>query len=185
MKCQTPANAALDLIGEEQSGMNLVLIGIGANLGDPVGSIREAVEKLRENPRITLLRCSSLYRTEPVGKAEQDWFVNGVIQCGTSLEPEQLLLELQATEHKFGRVRRERWGPRTLDLDILAFGELILEREGLTIPHPRLHERRFVLIPLHEILPHWRHPRLRRTCHELLQDLGGERGQRVELLVAV
>lgn len=185
MKCQAPANAALDLIGEEQSGMNLVLIGIGANLGDPVDSIREAVEKLRENPRITLLRCSSLYRTEPVGKAEQDWFVNGVIQCGTSLEPEQLLLELQAIEHKFGRVRRERWGPRTLDLDILAFGELILEREGLTIPHPRLHERRFVLIPLHEILPHWRHPRLRRTCHELLQDLGGERGQRVELLVAV
>lgn len=185
MKCQAPANAALELTGEGQSGTKLVLIGMGANLGDPVGSICKAVEKLRENPRITLLQCSSLYRTEPVGKAGQDWFVNGVIQCETSLEPEQLLLELQAIEHRFGRVRRERWGPRTLDLDILAFGELILEREGLTIPHPRLHERRFVLIPLHEILPEWRHPRLRRTCHELLQDLGGERGQRVELLVAV
>jgi 2-amino-4-hydroxy-6-hydroxymethyldihydropteridine diphosphokinase len=183
MKRQASANSVPDLRSAEQVGLTTVLIGMGANLGDPVASIREAAEVLRGNPGIVVRQCSSLYRTEPVGKADQDWFVNGVLHCETSMEPEQLLLVLQDVEHRSGRVRRERWGPRTLDLDILAFGELVLEREGLILPHPRLHERKFVLIPLLEILPHWRHPRLRLAGRELLQKLGGEGGQTVELLV--
>jgi 2-amino-4-hydroxy-6-hydroxymethyldihydropteridine diphosphokinase len=158
---------------------------MGANLGDPVASIGEAVQMLRDHPCITVTQCSSLYRTEPVGKTDQGWFVNAVILCETTLEPGQMLLALQDIEQRFGRVRRERWGPRTLDLDILAVGELVIEGEGLTVPHPRLHERRFVLIPLLEILPHWRHPRLHRTGPELLQDLKGQEGQKVELLVTL
>jgi 2-amino-4-hydroxy-6-hydroxymethyldihydropteridine diphosphokinase len=160
-----------------------VLIGLGANLGDPVASCRRAIRQLREHADVTVIQCSSLYRTEPVGKADQGWFVNGVIHCETSLEPEQVLRILHDIEGKSGRVRCERWGPRTLDLDILSFGQLLLETEALTLPHPRLHERRFVLVPLLEILPRWRHPRLLRTGRELLQDLESERGQAVEILV--
>ncbi len=170
---------------EEGPGLTSVLIGIGGNLGDPVTSCRKAIEMLREHPAITVLRCSSLYRTEPVGKTDQGWFVNGVLLCETTLDPEQLLLALQEMEHGCGRVRRERWGPRTLDLDILSFGELVLDEEGLTLPHPRLHQRKFVLVPLLEILPEWRHPRLGRTGGELLQDLDCKGGQAVEMLVTV
>jgi 2-amino-4-hydroxy-6-hydroxymethyldihydropteridine diphosphokinase len=97
------------------------------------------------------------------------------------MDPLRLLRVLQDVEQGFGRSRLERWGPRTLDLDILSFGDLILDTEGLTLPHPRLHERKFVLVPLLEILPHWSHPSLHRTGRELLDALG-EGGQAVEPL---
>lgn len=159
-----------------------VLIGIGGNLGDPEASCREAVELLRRQPEIVLLKVSSLYRTEPVGKKDQGWFVNAVALCETSLDAERFLGVLQEIERKCGRVRRERWGPRTLDLDILGFGDSIVESAELTLPHPRLHERKFVLVPLLEILPQWTHPRLHRTGRELLADLDNDDGQAIVLL---
>ncbi|MCU0572089.1 MAG: 2-amino-4-hydroxy-6-hydroxymethyldihydropteridine diphosphokinase [Syntrophobacteraceae bacterium] len=168
---------------EENLGPSAALIGLGGNVGDPVAHCREAVRRLEEHPAVTVLRCSSLYRTEPLGKHDQNWFVNGVVLCETTLAPEQLLVVLQDIEKTCGRVRRERWGPRTLDLDLLCFGDVILDTERLTLPHPRLHERRFVLVPLLEIVPHWRHPVLPRTGRELLDALGGEPGQSVEPLV--
>jgi 2-amino-4-hydroxy-6-hydroxymethyldihydropteridine diphosphokinase len=177
----------LSLESSSSSGETLppgaVLIGMGGNLGDPVAQCREAVRGLEEHPDVTVLRCSSLYRTEPLGKHDQNWFVNGVVLCETTLGPERLLFVLQQMEKRCGRVRRERWGPRTLDLDLLSFGEVVLETESLTLPHPRLHERRFVLVPLLEVAPNWRHPVLLRTARELLEALDVEQGQSVEPLV--
>ena len=170
-------------LDEENPGPGAALIGIGGNLGDPAAHCREAVRRLEEHPAVTVLRCSSLYRTEPLGVRDQDWFVNAVVLCETVLEPEKLLLVLQEIERSCGRVRRERWGPRTLDLDLLCYGQVVLNTERLTLPHPRLHERRFVLVPLLEIVPHWRHPVLLLSGWELLDALGGERGQSVEPLV--
>jgi len=167
----------------EHLGPSAALIGLGGNVGDPVAHCREAVGRLKEHPAVRVLRCSSLYRTEPLGRRDQDWFVNGVVLCETDLEPEELLAVLQDIEKSCGRVRRERWGPRTLDLDLLCFGRVVLDTERLTLPHPRLHERRFVLVPLLEIVPHWKHPVLLRTGREFLDALGGERGQSVERLV--
>jgi 2-amino-4-hydroxy-6-hydroxymethyldihydropteridine diphosphokinase len=158
------------------------IIGFGGNVGDAAASCRQAIQILGMHPEIVVLRCSSLYRTEPVGKMDQDWFVNGVALCETSLEAEQLLGVLQGIEEDFGRTRRERWGPRTLDLDILSFADRVLDTEGLTLPHPRLHERKFVLVPLMEIHPHWTHPRLRRTVSGLLRDLEDQGGQAVDPL---
>lgn len=168
---------------EEHPSPTAALIGLGGNMGDPVAHIREAVRRLEEHPDVRVLRCSSLYRTEPQGRQDQNWFVNGVLLCETTLEPEQLLAVLQDIEKSCGRSRGERWGPRTLDLDLLCFGEVILDTGHLILPHPRLHERRFVLVPLLEIAPHWRHPVLLRTGREMLDALGGERGQSVELMV--
>lgn len=168
---------------EESLGPGAALIGLGSNLGDPVAHCREAVRRLESHPLVTVLRCSSLYRTEPVGKTDQGWFVNGVVLCTTDLEPEGLLDLLQELERDMGRVRGERWGPRILDLDLLSYGQVIGESQRLTLPHPRLHERRFVLIPLLEIAPRWRHPRLGLTAGELLEGLDGRYGQAVEPLV--
>lgn len=113
---------------------------------------------------------------------EQGWFINGVVECRTSLEPEELLDVVQAIEKDFGRTRGTLWGPRTLDLDILVYGERQIALPNLTIPHPRLHERRFVLVPLDEISPDWVHPTLNRRASELLERLETEDGQTVQRL---
>jgi 2-amino-4-hydroxy-6-hydroxymethyldihydropteridine diphosphokinase len=182
----TPAAEHADEVeSESQAHEELVLIGIGANLGDPVAACREAMDVLSSHPGIRVVRTSALYRTEPVGKTDQGWFVNAVALCSTSLSPGRLLEDLAAIENRFGRSRYERWGPRTLDLDIVAFGDLVIETVALTLPHPRLHERKFVLIPLLEILPEWKHPLLRRSVRKMLEDLGDKEGQAVELLGTV
>ncbi len=103
-----------------------------------------------------------------MGVSEQDWFINGALLCETSLEPQTLLEALQALENEFGRTRTQRWGPRTLDLDILFYGNLQLALPGLELPHPRMHERLFVLAPLAEIEPAWVHPGLGLSVLEML-----------------
>lgn len=147
------------------------IIGFGSNQGDSVMICRQAVNRLADHPGLELLKVSGLYRTEPVGFKEQQWFVNGAALFETNLSPEQLLLVLQTIEDRFGRIRRERWGPRTLDLDIIAYGEEIVHLPGIRIPHSRMHERRFVLAPMAEIDPDWRHPVLHLSVLEMLARL--------------
>lgn len=128
-------------------------IALGANLGDPASTVRAAFAALAELPGSRLVRSSSLYRTAPVGITEQPEFVNAAAELATGLEPEALLDALLAVEQVFGRVRAERNGPRTLDLDLLLYDDLQLDLPRLTLPHPRLHLRAFVLQPLAEIAP--------------------------------
>jgi 2-amino-4-hydroxy-6-hydroxymethyldihydropteridine diphosphokinase len=154
----------------------LAYIGIGSNIGDKLKNCVRAVEGLASGAEIRLVRCSPFYRTEPVGRKDQDWFVNGVILVETFLDPRELLACLLSLEEKMGRIRGERWGPRIIDLDILFYGQEVLEEEGLHIPHPRLHERKFVLVPLNDIAPGLKHPTLEKTISQILSEWeGGER----------
>jgi 2-amino-4-hydroxy-6-hydroxymethyldihydropteridine diphosphokinase len=126
-------------------------IGLGANLGDPQAQMRRAVAALGEFPRTRLLASSSLYRSAPVGVAPQPDFVNAVAKIETELGARELLEELLTTEARFGRERPFPGAPRTLDLDLLLYGDRVIEEPGLVVPHPRMHERAFVLLPLAEI----------------------------------
>lgn len=129
-------------------------IGLGSNLGDPVSQVLAALEELAAIRGVHLGKCSSLYRTAPVGYAAQPDFVNAVAEIRTTLAPMALLKALQGVEARHGRVREFRNSPRTLDLDILCYGTQRLENEELVLPHPRAHQRAFVLRPLLEIAPH-------------------------------
>jgi 2-amino-4-hydroxy-6-hydroxymethyldihydropteridine diphosphokinase len=123
-------------------------VGIGSNLGDREATIRAAIDAL---PGV--IAVSQLRETDPVGVTDQPAFLNGAVALETELSPRELLDRLLAVERELGRERRERWGPRTIDLDLLLYGDEAIDEAGLTVPHPRLHERRFVLEPLADIAP--------------------------------
>jgi len=131
----------------------LAYVGLGSNLEDPVRQVQRGFEELAQLSGTRLLKHSSFYRTAPVGKADQPDFVNAVAVLETTLAPADLLGHLLAIEARHGRVRAERNGPRTLDLDLLLFGDRIVRAPGLEVPHPRMHERAFVLLPLAEVSP--------------------------------
>ena len=133
-------------------------MGIGSNRGDPAARCLESIDRIAAVEGIDLLRRSSLYRTEPVGRTDQDWFVNGVAEIRTYWTPGALLERLQFIEEEMGRQREVRWGPRTIDLDILLYGQEVVSEGDLVIPHRELHLRRFVLIPLNEIASYVIHP---------------------------
>lgn len=129
-------------------------VGLGSNLGDRESVIADAVSALGSHPEIEVLRVSTLRETEPWGPIDQPRFLNGAVAVDTTLAPRALLGVLLDVERGLGRVRHERWGPRTIDLDLLLYGDTVVDEPGLTVPHPRLRERAFVLEPLLEIAPH-------------------------------
>jgi 2-amino-4-hydroxy-6-hydroxymethyldihydropteridine diphosphokinase len=153
-------------------------IGLGSNLGNRAGYLEQARRMLAGHPVVELITASSLYETEPVGYTDQGWFLNQVVEVATGIDPHGLLRVLQGIERELGRERLIRWGPRVIDLDLLLYGGAVLTGPDLTVPHPRLYERSFVLAPLNEIAPQFIHPDGKTTL-EHLQALGA--GQKIKL----
>jgi 2-amino-4-hydroxy-6-hydroxymethyldihydropteridine diphosphokinase len=153
----------------------LVYLSLGSNLGNRAANLEAAIQQL--SALGTVIARSSLYETEPVEVERQPWFVNCVVAIETELMPKQLLSRVLAIEQKMGRRRTQPKGPRIIDIDILLFANSVVDTPSLTIPHPAMHQRRFVLEPLAEIAPDLRHPVLKKSARELLSELppkGGE-----------
>lgn len=147
----------------------IAYIGIGSNKGDRLGYCQKAADAIRHFKDTAVIRLSSFYETEPLEVSDQEWFINGVAAIRTALTPQALLSACQKVEQDLGRVRTVRYGPRTIDLDLLLYGERIVSTDRLTLPHPKLHLRRFVLVPMIEIAPKVVHPVLHQTMAELLE----------------
>jgi 2-amino-4-hydroxy-6-hydroxymethyldihydropteridine diphosphokinase len=149
----------------------IAYIGIGSNLGDRADNCRRAIDEIRRFTDTLVVQHSSLYDTEPMELSDQGSFINGVVAIRTGLSPLKLLSACQNVEQLLGRKRLIRYGPRTIDLDILLYGQCAMETVELIIPHPKLHLRRFVLVPLVEISPETVHPILHQTVAELLNEI--------------
>jgi 2-amino-4-hydroxy-6-hydroxymethyldihydropteridine diphosphokinase len=155
-------------------------IGLGSNLGERETHVRRAVEQLAKLPRTKLERVSSLYDTDPVGEVEQPRFLNAVACVETELTAGELLWNLLLVEQRLGRVRAKvkKWGPRTIDLDLIFYGDLVVDEPGLAVPHPEAHHRAFVLAPMAELEPGFVHPVLGETVAAILSRLPKESGVR-------
>lgn len=151
---------------------NLAYIGIGTNLGKRKENYREALERISKLPTTTITKESSLYESEPHGDAKE-WFVNGVVEISTSLEPPDLLRRLKNIERAMGRkpVRGKKWGSRVIDLDIVLYKGRVIDEKTLIVPHPEMHNRKFVLLPLSEIAPQLVHPKFGMSTSALLANV--------------
>lgn len=150
-----------------------IVLGLGSNLGDREKNLLLAIKKINEQAG-TVSAVSSLYKTEPWGKGDQPDFLNQVIVLESLLHPLPLLRKLQVIEGELGRKKTVKWGPRLLDIDILFFGSEIIAQENMTIPHPAIADRKFVLQPLCEIMPSFIHPLLQKTSRQLLEECRDE-----------
>ena len=162
--------------------MAIVYIGVGSNLGEREENCLRAVALL-SGEGITVRKSSSLSETEPWGVTDQPRFINAVVEAETERDPADLLKALKGIEKRMGRRDARRWGPRIIDLDILLYNDLIVNEQSLRIPHPRMHEREFVLRPLAEIAPYKVHPVFAKTVQELLREITGssqDPGRRAE-----
>ena len=146
-------------------------IGIGSNLGTPTENCEKAIHLLHAPPEIEVVARSRLYESEPVGKIKQNWFVNATVAIKTSMVPESLLNAIFKIERDLGRERREKWGPRIIDLDLLTYENRVIHSTALTLPHPEMAKRRFVLLPLSEFAGDYMHPVENKTIHTLLKEL--------------
>jgi len=149
--------------------MSTVFIALGTNLGDRLANLRSAIESLAQDVLVT--RESTIYETPPWGYTEQPAFLNMVVEAATSLNPRDLLDYLKKREDELGRIESFRYGPRQIDLDILFYDDLVLNEDDLQIPHPRLHERAFVLVPLADLAPEFEHPVFKQSVQSLLNDV--------------
>lgn len=147
----------------------IAFVSLGSNVGDRVANLRAAIERIGNLGEV--IATSSIYETEPVEFLAQPWFLNCVVKLATEKMPKQLLAAILTIEKEMGRQRHQKKGPRTIDIDILLFGNSVVETQGLTIPHPSMHERRFVLEPMSEIAPDVRHPVFKQRMRELLEAL--------------
>jgi 2-amino-4-hydroxy-6-hydroxymethyldihydropteridine diphosphokinase len=148
-----------------------VHIGLGANVGDRTGTIEQALVEIGRLPGTRVAKASSIRETPPMGGPPQPDYLNGAALVETELEPIELLTEVKSIERSLGRRPGERWGPRSIDIDLLTFDDRVIDTEELTVPHPRMTQRRFVLEPLAEIDPDGRHPTEGKTFAELLKEL--------------
>ena len=150
-------------------------IGFGSNIDDRLNYITQALRLLVDGEDVSLIQISSLYETEPVGYEEQGWFLNGVVAVETGLPVHGLLGLLKEIEEGVGRQHRARWGPREVDLDILIYDQYCISTPDLTVPHPEMHQRSFVLVPFAEIAPDVLHPILQQNIRALLANLNDEK----------
>ena len=150
-------------------------IGFGSNIDDRFTYITQALQLLLAADDVSLIQISSLYETEPVGYEEQDWFLNGVVAIETDLSVHRLLALLKEIEGLVGRQHRARWGPREVDLDLLIYDQCCINTPNLTVPHPEMHQRSFVLVPFAEIAPDVLHPILQENIRTLLSNLNDEK----------
>ncbi|MBP1977744.1 2-amino-4-hydroxy-6-hydroxymethyldihydropteridine diphosphokinase [Cohnella thailandensis] len=147
--------------------MHLAYVALGANLGDRESTLRESIRRLGDTDGVEIVRVSNLYETDPVGFTDQPAFLNMAVSLRTSLPPAELLRRLLQVENELGRVRTIRWGPRTVDLDLLLYEGVVLDTQELTLPHPRMQERAFVLVPLQDV---WLPESGLFPCEELVTD---------------
>lgn len=154
-------------------------LGLGANVGDPQKSLSQALRELAKHPKIQLIQASSLYRTAPVGVLDQPDFLNAVVQIETALDPDALMTAMLGVEKKLGRVRTKRWGPRVIDIDVLLYGARQIETPLITAPHPRMHERAFVMTPLAEIAPDLRIPGDTKSAVQIASELPDKKSVKI------
>ncbi|MDZ7262961.1 MAG: 2-amino-4-hydroxy-6-hydroxymethyldihydropteridine diphosphokinase [candidate division KSB1 bacterium] len=148
--------------------MSGIFLGLGSNVGDRLANLRNGLIELSATKSVQVVNCSSVYETEPVGYSQQPWFLNMAVEIDTQLDPFQLLRYTQRIEMQIGRRKTFRWGPRIIDIDLLYYRELVIHHPRLEIPHRRLRQRRFVLLPLQEIAAQFLHPGSQQTVADLV-----------------